>query len=137
MSHVITAHLWFASLFFLSSISLTIYLLAMKKKCGIFTQLPAKIIFYTELTLSGIVPLLGLWIVIGQSFWMKFPNFHYKLTLAILSIGLIHWANAKMRKACKAESSSFNFILFLRVSALILLALAYNLGLTLLPYSLK
>ncbi|MFQ6609226.1 MAG: hypothetical protein ACE5D7_00355 [Fidelibacterota bacterium] len=135
MKYVLTAHLWSATLLFLSSISLTIYLVSMKKKCEILTQLPAKILLYLELSLTGIVPLLGLWIIFTQPVWLKFPNFHYKLTFAILAIGLIHWATAKMKKACKANSSSFGLILFLRMSALIFLALTYQYGSKLISYS--
>jgi len=134
MSIVATVHLWFASIFLLSTISMTLFILALKKKSQVLTNLTAKIVFITEMIFSGLTPLLGLWMIITQPFWMKFPNFHYKLTFAILSILLIHWSNAKLKKACKTGRSAFAFIIFLRVTALILLIVTYYLGTDLFDY---
>ena len=135
MEHIIKTHLWLANLFFLSSILMTTLWMIKRHKNTLLTQLPARILYMSEMIFSGLVPAVGVWLLITQSVGLKFPNFPIKLIAALCAIGLIHFANMKMKKYIAGDNINPNLVTYLRVAALLLLLVSYNYGLNLLNYS--
>jgi uncharacterized membrane protein len=135
MEHIIKTHLWLANLFFLSSILMTSLWMIKRHKKNIFTQLPGKILYMTEMIFTGLVPAVGVWLLVTQPVWLKFPDFRIKLIAALSAIGLIHFANVKMKKYIAGENTNPSLITYSRIVALLLLLVSYNYGLSLLNYS--
>jgi len=135
MEHIIKTHLWLANLFFLSSILMTSYWMIKRHKANILSLMPGRIFYISEMIFSGLVPAMGIWLLIRQSIWLRFPSFRIKLLTAIAAIALIHIANSKMRKYIRTGKINPVIITYLRIAALILLLVTYNYGLNLLNYA--
>ena len=135
MEHILKTHLWLANLLFLSSILMTSLWMIKRHKQNIFTNLPGKILYMAEIIFTGLVPAVGVWLLVTQSVWLKFPDFRIKLIAAFCAIGLIHFANMKMKKYISGENTNPSIITYSRIAALLLLLVSYNYGIGLLNYS--
>ncbi len=135
MAHIQLTHFWLANIFFLSSVFMTLVWVMKKHKNEVLNVTIGKILYRLEMGLSGLLPLAGVWLLIENPIWWKFPRFHLKLTLGIIAIGLIHWANLRMRKFIKGKSSSWKSVTYIRVIALLLMIFTYNYGLKLIGYA--
>jgi len=106
MEYLLTTHLWLANLLIPATLIVTISWQLSHRRPEKLNSPIFRWASIVELICATLLPLLGVYMLVIQSVWLKFPRFHLKLALALVVVGLVHMSQARIRKYRSGDSKA-------------------------------